>query len=455
MQAVFVAATRGVGMSTVLSRRSLVRGTASTMAGAGLLGLAKPSRTFAAPAVIQDGGSKVQVRYWTSFGTGVNGDAQAKIIADFNASQPDIEVVATPQESYEAIAQGLISGLQTGDVPDMVLFSEAWWFRFYLAGVLVDLNTLITEETNVDDYVPTLFNEYQRNGGQYAIPFARSTPLLYYNTGMVEKAGLTGEIYEKWSNLLEAGPDLIEGAGVERAFAFGSASGYGAWYLQGTVWGFNGAYSDDDLNILLREEGAVEAGEAMRNLVQSGIAGAVSDPSQDFLTGVTAATFASTGSLGNLTATAEFPFTTAFLPAEYSFGCCTGGSGLALLSTSPEEVQQAAFTYIEYATSTEVTTEWAQTTGYMPVRLSARDSDSMQAFFAENPNSKTAVDQLELVQQVDTMMVAVPNGAQFIGQGWEEILVNNVPAADARENTAGVLEVEAEPVLEAIAELEG
>jgi sn-glycerol 3-phosphate transport system substrate-binding protein len=425
------------------------------MAGAGLLRLAKPSATFAAPAVIQDGGSKVQVQYWTSFGTGVNGDSQAKIIADFNASQPDIEVVATPQESYEAIAQGLISGLQTGDVPDMVLFSEAWWFRFYLAGVLVDLNTMITDETNVDDYVQTLFVEYQRNGGQYAIPFARSTPLLYYNTEMVEKAGLTGEIYEKWSTLQEAGPDLIAGAGVERAFAFGSAAGYGAWFLQGTVWGFNGAYSDEDLNILLTEEGAVEAGEAMRNLVQSGVAGAVADPSQDFLTGVTAATFASTGSLGNLTATAEFPFTTAFLPAEYTFGCCTGGSGLALLSSSPEEVQQAAFNYIEYATSTEVTTEWAQTTGYMPVRVSARDSDSMQAFFAENPNSKTAVDQLELVQQVDTVMVAVPNGAQFIGQGWEEILVNNVPAADAWANTAGVLEVEAEPVLEAIAEVEG
>lgn len=432
-----------------------MRGAAASMAGASILSLAKPSSVFAAPTVIQDTGSKVQVQYWTSFATGVNGDAQLKIIEDFNASQSDIEVVATPQESYEAIAQGLISGLQTGDVPDMVLFSEAWWFRFYLADTLVDLNTLITEETNAADFVPTLYNEYQRAGGQYAIPFARSTPLLYYNTEMVEKAGLTGEIYEKWSNLQASGQDLIDGAGVEHAFAFGSASGYGSWFLQGTVWGFNGAYSDPDLNILLSEEGAVNAGEAMRNLVQSGVAAAVADPSQDFLNGVTAATFASTGSLGNLTANASFPFTTAFLPAEDSFGCCTGGSGLALLSTSPEEVQQAAFKYIEYATSTDVNSYWAQTTGYMPVRISARDSDSMQAFFDENPNSRTAVDQLELVQQVDSVMVMVPNGAQFIGQGWEQILVNNVSAADAWADTTSVLETEAEPVKEAIAAKEG
>ena len=442
-------------MRSRMSRRSLIGSGAGVAAGAGLVGLARPSSVFGAPAVIQDSGSKVQVQYWTSFGSGVNGDAQAKLIADFNASQADVEVVATPQESYEAIAQGLISGLQTGDVPDLVLFSEAWWFRFYLAQVLVDLNTLITEDTNIEDYVPTLYNEYQRNGGQYAIPFARSTPLLYYNTEMVEAAGLTGDVFAKWSNLQASGQDLIDGSGAERAFAFGSAAGYGSWFLQGTVWGYNGAYSDEELNILLTEEGAVEAGEAMRNLVQSGVAAAVADPSQDFLTRTTAATFASTGSLGTLTATAEFPFTTAFLPAEYTFGCCTGGSGLALLNTAPEEVQQAGFQFIEYCTSTEVTTYWAQTTGYMPVRLSARDSEPMQAFFAENPNSKTAVDQLEQVQQVDSVMVAVPNGAQFIGQGWEQILVNNVPAADAWAETTEILNTEKEPVLEQIQEVEG
>ncbi len=79
----------------------------------------------------------------------------------------------------------------------------------------------------------------------------------------------------------------------------------------------------------------------------------------------------------------------------------------------------------------------------------------MQAFFVENPNSKTAVDQLEQVRQVDAVMVAVPNGAQFIGQGWEQILVNNVPAADAWAETTEILNTEKEPVLEQIQEVEG
>jgi sn-glycerol 3-phosphate transport system substrate-binding protein len=314
---------------------------------------------------------------------------------------------------------------------------------------------MITDETDAADYIPTLFTEYQRNGGQYAIPFARSTPLLYYNAELVERAGLTGDVYTKWSSLAEAGPDLIAGSGADAAFAFGSAAGYGAWFLQGPTWGFNGAYSDEQLNMLLTEEGAVEAGEAMRNLVSSGVAEAVTDPVQNFITGVTVGTFSSTGSLGTLTSTAEFEFRTAFLPAEYTFGCCTGGSGLSILNTSPTEVQQAAYTFIEYCTSTEVTTYWAKTTGYMPVRLSARDSEEMQAFFIENPNSKTAVDQLELVRQVDSVMVAVPNGAQIIGQGWEQILVNSVPAIDAWTSTKEQLDVEKESILEQIQAVEG
>ncbi len=446
-------------MGTQISRRKVLGNAAKigagAVAGAGLAGLGKHSSTYAAPTLIQGTGSKVQVTYWTSFGAGVNGDAQNKLIADFNAANPDIEVVAVPQESYEAIAQALIAGLQTGDVPNIVLFSEAWWFRFYLAQVLVDLNTLITPETKAEDYHPTLYKEYQRNGGQWVIPFARSTPLLYYNADMVEKAGLTGEVFSKWSSLAQAGPDLIAGSGADVAFSFGSAAGYGSWFLQGAVWAFNGAYSDEELNILLTEQGSVEAGEAMRNLVSSKVAAAVTDPQQNFITGATVGTFASTGVLGTIASSAEFNFKTAFLPAEYTFGCPTGGSGMAILNSSPAEVQQAAFKFIEYCTSTEVTTYWSQTTGYMPVRISARDSEPMQKYFTENPNAKTAVDQLEQVRQVDSVMVAVPNGAQIIGQGWEEILVNGVPASDVWGSTKESLDVEKESVLEQIEAVEG
>lgn len=48
--------------------------------------------------------------------------------------------------------------------------------------------------------------------------------------------------------------------------------------------------------------------------------------------------------------------------------------------------------YIAFATNTEQAGIWARSTGYMPVRISTKQQPEMQAFFAENPNFKTAVD---------------------------------------------------------------
>ena len=95
----------------------------------------------------------------------------------------------------------------------------------------------------------------------------------------------------------------------------------------------------------------------------------------------------------------------------------------------PPEKQEAAFKFIAFATSTGVTTFWSQNTGYMPVRKSAVESEEMQAFFAENPNFKTAVDQLPKTQPQDAARVFIPNGDQIIGKGLERITVNNEDAA--------------------------
>lgn len=111
--------------------------------------------------------------------------------------------------------------------------------------------------------------------------------------------------------------------------------------------------------------------------------------------------------------------------------------------------------YITFATNTENAAWWAMTTGYMPARNSARESEEYQAFLEENPNNRTAIEQLPKTQMQDPIRPWVPNGDVIIGRGWEQILVNNVPAADSFAEVAAELEREKEPVLEALAAIEG
>src|SRR5699024_4468775 len=111
-----------------VSRRSLIKGTAGAAAGAAIIGA--PSRAFGAANLIQDNGSDVEITLWTAFGSGVNGDAQQKLVDDYNAQDNGVTVVSETYESYETVAQSLITGLQTGDIPALATLSDVWWFRF-------------------------------------------------------------------------------------------------------------------------------------------------------------------------------------------------------------------------------------------------------------------------------------------------------------------------------------
>ena len=78
-----------------------------------------------------------------------------------------------------------------------------------------------------------------------------------------------------------------------------------------------------------------------------------------------------------------------------------------------------------------------------------------QAFLEENPNNRTAIEQLPKTQPQDSARVFIPNGDQNLGRAWEQILVNDVPAQEAFDEVAAQLEEDKVPVLEALDAIEG
>lgn len=440
-------------MDSKITRRSAVQGAAALTTAAALGVAPKKSSVFAAPAYVRQSGSAVDVLYWGSF-SGELGEAEQEVVRRFNESQSDVVVEYQFQGNYEETAQKLTAALAAQQTPDISVLSDVWWFKFYLSSVLAPLNDLIAaNDVDTADYVDSLFQEGVRDEVSYWLPFARSTPLFYFNRGAFAEAGLPDRGPETWDEFLEWVPDLMveEGGTVSRhAFGHPNAASYVAWLFQPVVWQWEGAYSDPDFTIRLAEAPAVAAGEFYKSSTVDGWALPGTDHVVDFNNGLTAAMMASTGSIASVAGNATFDWGTAFLPEGNVFGCCTGGAGLALLANSSAEKQEAAFQYMAFATSPEITTYWSQTTGYMPVRKSAIDSPEMQAYYDENPNFKTAVDQLPMTRPQDAARVFIPNGDQIIGAGLERILINQEDVQTVFDEVAATLEEEAQPVLEAI-----
>jgi sn-glycerol 3-phosphate transport system substrate-binding protein len=443
-------------MTRTVSRRKVLTGAVAAGATAAAAVVSKRSTAFAAPTVITQA-EPISVVYWGSYSAEL-GEAEQAIVQMFNESQQDVRVEYQFQGTYEETAQKLTAALQARQAPDISLLSDVWWFRFYLANALAPLNDLIaTNEIDTADYVESLYNEGVRDGVSYWLPMARSTPLFYYNVDAFAEVGLE-EAPEFWSDLVEVAPDLVKKDGdtiTRAAFSHPTGASYIAWLFQAVIWQYQGAYSDPDFTIRINEPNGVEAGEFYRSSTQDGWATLPADNEADFANGLTASVMASTGSLRGITENVgdKFEFRTAFLPKAKDFGCCTGGAGLAIMAGSPPEKQEAAFKFVEYVTSTEGTTFWSQNTGYMPVRKSAIESEEMQAFFAENPNFKTAVDQLPLTRPQDAARVFIPNGDQIIGAGLERITINFEDPQAVFDEVANTLTEEAQPVIEAIAAL--
>ena len=448
-----------------LSRRQLLKGIGLGMGALAVAACAPGAVPGAAPASSGSAAEsapakeKTTVVLWSSF-TGKNGEAETEVVKRFGEANPDITLDYQFQGSYEETAQKVTAALQARTAPDISLMSDVWWFKFYLNQVILPLDDLMTA-ANVDlaDYQDSLINEGLRQDKHWWVPFARSTPLFYYNKEMWSAAGLPDRGPETWDEFMEWAPKLLKMEGEEMkvaAFSHPDGASYIAWLFQGVAWQFGGKYSDPDFTMHMTDEKTIAAGQFYKDTVHTyKWARPAKDVQADFINGLTAASMMSTGSMGGVKANAKFEFGTAFLPKKEQFGCCTGGAGLAMLSTIAEDKQQAAMSYIAFASSPEITTFWAQNTGYMPVRKSALESKAMQDYFVEFPQFKTATEQLALTNPQDSARVFVPNGDQIIGKGLERITVQADDVAAAFGDVQATLDTEAKPVIEALKAVEG
>ncbi|MCC6628034.1 MAG: ABC transporter substrate-binding protein [Chloroflexi bacterium] len=386
-----------------------------------------PAAAATKPAAAPAAGAQ-KVIFWGAWG-GNLGKSVDELVERYNKLGGPITAEHQFQGTYEETANKLTAALAAKQVPDVAALSDVWWFSFYLNSSLAPLDDLMASaKVDKTDYVDSLINEGVKEGKTWWIPFARSTPLFYYNKDMFKAAGLPDRAPKNWTEFLEWAPKLAKPDANLSAIAFAGSASYIAWVFQGMIWQWGGKYSteitDPNFKILLAEPPGVEAGQFVHDLIHKyRFAVATKDSQVDFINQLAATAMLSTGSLAGVTtgATGKFQFGTGFLPEMKQFGCPTGGAGLGIMAAITPDRQAAAMDFVKFASSPDQQVIWSQSTGYMPVRKSSVNSPDMKAFFEKNPNAKVAVDQLAKTSPQDAARVFIRNGDQMIGKGLEKI----------------------------------
>lgn len=342
----------------------------------------------------------VAIDFWYSMG-GANGDLIQSMVKDFNEKNKDVMITATYQGNYYDTSAKIQAAVASGTTPHVSMVVDMHNAMFADAEVLENMEPFMKrDKVDFNDFIPGLLDWSVYNKKIISLPFNRSTPLFYYNKDQLKAAGLSEKGPQTWEELESFARKLtIKG---ER---WGFSCPIDIWFYLGMVFQNGGQIlSADGKHSGFNNEIGTKPIYFWRKMIDEGIMkmppgkeyNSWEVAMQDFLNGKTSMIMTSTGYLYGIlnSAQGKFEVGTGFLPKAKQWGTPTGGANIAMLAGKPAKETEAAWRFIKYMTDTPQVIYFSQKSGYMPSRKSAVDSASMQAFFVQKPQFKTAIEQL-------------------------------------------------------------
>lgn len=390
------------------------------------------------------------ITFWHSMG-GVNGEALDYLVNKFNQeNDKGITVEAQFQGEYDDAINKLKSA-QIGNMgADLVQIYDIGTRFMIDSGWVVPMQELIDADGwDVSQIEPNIAAYYSVDNKLYSMPFNSSTPILYYNKDMFEKAGIT-EAPDSLGAIGEIADDLMTKGGAGEPI---SLSIYG-WFFeqftckQGLDYVDNGNGRTAAATAVTFDENgaAVNTLTAWKELYDKGYAPNVGRGGDaglaDFSSGKAAMTLGSTASLKQILedVNGKFEVGTAYFPKVNDSdegGVSIGGASLWALNNEDEAKKAATWEFVKFLVSPESQAYWNAQTGYFPVTTAAHDEPVFKDNLAQYPQFGTAIDQLHdsTPQSAGALLSVFPEARQIVETEIENMFNQN----RSPEDTAAVM----------------
>ena len=337
-----------------------------------------------------------------------NGKLLQEIVDAYNATGPPMKVSARYIGGYGALFRKVRATISTRRLPDLVVAYESMVAEYVEAKAVVALDDYINDpkiglsKESLADIFPSILanNRYPAYGNKYyTFPFTKSILMLYYNADLLKKAGFDAPP-KTWAEF------RTQCLAAKKLGKKGYALSVDASTLDAMVMSFGGKIlSDDRTQALFDQPAGVAAFKLISDLVKSGAAYQVDRESygdrKDFSSGRCAFLIRSSTTRPFIESDIQgkFNWDLAIIPHAKDVEPVTVlfGANIAVMKTTPER-QRAAWQFVKYFSSKAVTAKWSTGTGYLPVRKSAAETDTVKAFFAKNPRNRRAFDTLPLAK---------------------------------------------------------
>lgn len=320
---------------------------------------------------------EAEITFWHAM-SGGQGEALEKLVADFEQEHPNIKVNLQNQGNYGDLNQILVATMQSpNNLPTITQAYPDWMLQFEDANLVVDLTDMVNGEDGIEDYddiLPGIRDEIEQDGKIMALPFNKSTEVLWYNKTLFDELDL--EVPTNYDELKEVSEKIYEEKNIPGA-GFDVLSNYYATYMHD-----KGLDMDKDLDVAGDE--SVEAVNYYQDGIKDGyfrIAGTDQHMSGPFANEQVGAFVGSNAAEVYIKegVDGKFEYAAAPCPTESAI---QQGTNTYIFDNGDDAQKKAAFKLLKYLTSKDAQIEFALATGYMPARTSAiedseyKDSDS-------------------------------------------------------------------------------
>lgn len=390
----------------------------------------------ACTALAESSETPVTINFWHHYSaqSAENETLMNDLIPKFESENPGIKVNAVSHEWAELHDKILVSA-SSQSLPDVARLDIAWLPEFQQMGVLVALDQEMPDFAEVaGTLLDSALSTANIGGSYYALPLNTNSKILFYNTAMLEAAGV--EVPTTMDEWVEAVRKL-SGTNANGQQIWGwNEPALSGWNICPFIWSFGGSLTNEEQTVAtgyINSPETVKAVETFAMLVQEGALTGFNSgdiPMTDgFGTGRYAMMLEGPWKTAELAgAYPDVAYGTAYMPAgEGGSISVLGGEDIAMFNTANRE---AAWKFMQFMTGEYAETAMAKC-GQIPVNKAALESDTVKnadyaPFIQAIETAKarpTVAAWSEMDNELTNAMTAVVNGEKTAQEAMDELAV--------------------------------
>lgn len=372
---------------------------------------------------------KTTLEVWYAI-SGTSGEKFVEQATAFDESSDLVDLELSYSGGANDTATKVSASLLTDTAPDVALMYAGASYSGGRNDFTMD-QLIQREGFNAEDIYPGMWDycKYYTSDAVCAVPYGISTQVMYYNKDILAAAGVDMTNPPKtWDEFYEVCLKCLENGNIN------GAEDFTAFDVTDTGWLFksmamqNGcpiveSSPEEGITPVFNNEAAMEVAQYWKKLADSGImAASEHDVAENkFLSGNLAFIAMSSNRISRWT-DVDINIGAIEMPYFNEPSIALGGSVIAVFTQDPQKIE-AAWDFINYMLASEQQTDFALSTGYLPIRQSALETDAVKNAIANNDMYNVAFNQLDYTwayvhfEQMGTMDLQIADALSRIEKG--------------------------------------